>query len=229
MKAVLLFSGGLDSTTLLAKLLADPDIESIVTLSAGYNSLHQEMEQRATYKILNHYHEEHKLKAHKLIVLPDVFEGSGSALMGESIMPEGPYEVKGPSPTVVPFRNGVLIASAAAYVASYGDGAVFIAAHASDAYNYAYPDCTPAFLEPMATALEWGTAGKVGLFAPFTQMTKAGVVNLGHELGVPFELTYSCYRGRTRACGKCPTCVERLAAFAANGLVDPAEYEVPNG
>jgi len=226
MKAILLFSGGLDSTTLLADLLAPPDTKEVLCLSASYGSNHNEQERKHQEAIIHFYRSIRRDKRvlHELLTLPNLWEGSGSALMGEAEVPVLAY-ADGPQPTVVPFRNGVLIAAAVAIAASRGYSDVFIAAHASDAANYAYPDCTPDFLIPMRAAVYVGTMKAVRLINPYVNATKVDVVSRGLRNKAPLHLTYSCYRGGEKPCGHCATCLERMGAFAANGVKDPVEYE----
>ena len=126
-----------------------------------------------------------------------------------------------------------MLSAAAALAASlYPDEAcaVYLGAHADDAAGDAYPDCSPAFTDAMADAMRIGTYGNVMLEAPFVNDTKAGVVACGLERGVPYELTWSCYEGGDIACGTCGTCLDRIAAFHANGAEDPIRYSsAPNG
>ena len=126
--------------------------------------------------------------------------------------------------TYVPFRNGLLLASVAALaMAKYPDDEVdiYLGAHADDAAGNAYADCSEAFTDAIGKAIHIGTYEKVNLKAPLVNWNKAQVVKKGLELGVPYELTWSCYNGGDRPCGKCGTCIDRAAAFAANGVEDP--------
>ena len=130
--------------------------------------------------------------------------------------------------TFVPFRNGVMLSSVAALAVSlYPDEEVdiYIGAHADDAAGNAYADCSKEFTDTIAKAINIGTYKLVHVEAPLVEMNKAQVVAEGLKLRVPYELTTSCYNGREKACGKCGTCLDRIAAFEANGVKDPIEYE----
>lgn len=222
--AVVLLSGGLDSTTLLAEVVHNHDRDplSILALSFRYGQKHSIEVQKAA-AIATHYR-----CAHTVIDLPKIFGDESSVLADGPDNPHLTYkeiaEGAGPSPTVVPFRNANLISQATAIAVTVGASEVYAGMHAEDARGWAYPDCTPEFLGAMANAVYIGTYNKVRLVTPFQWIMKKDIVARGLALGVPFALTLSCYEGTEPACGKCPTCVERLAAFAACGAVDPLKY-----
>ena len=125
--------------------------------------------------------------------------------------------------TVVPFRNGIMLAAAAGLAEDSGYSAVILGNHTGD--HAIYPDCRPEFIDGMARAIGTGTAGKVKLLSPFCNMTKGQIAALGAELGVDYSLTWSCYNGREKHCGKCGTCRERKEAFREAGIPDPTVYE----
>ena len=125
--------------------------------------------------------------------------------------------------TVVPFRNGIMLAVAAGYAESREAEGLVIAAHAGD--HAIYPDCRETFMSPMADAIRNGTYAAIDLLRPFITMRKEDIAARGAELGVEFAKTWSCYRGGERHCGRCGTCVERVEAFALAGLDDPTDYE----
>ena len=131
-----------------------------------------------------------------------------------------------PVSTYVPFRNGLFLSAAASVALSNGCEKIVYGAHADDAAGAAYPDCSLQFVEAMQAAISEGTGGQLRLEAPFVSVNKAEVVRTGLALGVPYELTWSCYEGGDRPCGKCGTCIDRLAAFHRNGVPDPLELEV---
>ena len=124
--------------------------------------------------------------------------------------------------TYVPFRNGLFLSFAAAIAVSVGAEVIYYGAHAGDAAGRAYPDCTPEFETAMNTAIYEGSGRTCHLEAPLLSLNKAGVVKEGLRLGAPYELTWSCYEGGDKPCGVCGTCRDRAAAFAANGVADPA-------
>ena len=124
--------------------------------------------------------------------------------------------------TVVPFRNGIMLAVAAGFAESIGAAGIVIAAHVGD--HAIYPDCREEFLAPMASAIREGTYARVELLRPFVSMDKVAIVRRGAELGVDFGRTWSCYKGGEIHCGTCGTCVERREGFLLAGIVDPTTY-----
>lgn len=223
-KAVVLLSGGTDSTVVMA--MVAKRFNEILAVSVLYGQKHS-IELEAAREVAIWYN-----AGHKVIEMPAIFKGSGkSTLVDDGLdQPHLTYEEilasSGPSPTVVPFRNANLISVAATVALVEGASHVFVGPHATDAHNWAYPDCSPEFLGVMAAAVFIGSYREVRLEFPLVWMTKEDVVAKGIELGVPFHLTYSCYEGTRLQCGKCPTCVERIAAFKASGAIDPVEYTV---
>ena len=135
-------------------------------------------------------------------------------------------ESKGVSPTYVPFRNGTLLSIATALGLTLGVNWLYYGAHAEDARNWAYPDCTPEFNGSMANAIYIGTYNKIRLVTPLQNYTKTEIIQKSAERRTPAELTYSCYNGGEIHCGTCPTCVARQKAFRYAGYIDPVEYEI---
>jgi len=168
---------------------------------------------------------------HQVFELPHIFTGYGSTLVDPNLeQPELSYqEISdsfGVSPTYVPFRNGNLLSAAAALALVEGAGCIYYGAHAEDARGFAYPDCTPEFNGAMANAIYIGTYHQVRLLTPLQWLNKKEIVETAQRLNAPVHLTYSCYSGRELHCGKCPTCVSRIAAFKLAGLKDPVQYEI---
>ncbi|MBO4824835.1 MAG: 7-cyano-7-deazaguanine synthase, partial [Lachnospiraceae bacterium] len=130
-----------------------------------------------------------------------------------------------PGNTYVPYRNGLFLSSAASIALSHGCTEIYYGAHADDAAGNAYPDTSIAFNKAISEAIYIGSGNELKIVAPFIDKTKAQVVAMGTEIGVPFEFTWSCYEGHEKACGVCGTCRDRIAAFELNGLKDPIEYE----
>jgi 7-cyano-7-deazaguanine synthase len=224
-KAVVLHSGGLDSSTCLAIAVDEHGADEVVALSMWYGQKHTR-EIDAAIAVAAHYG-----VTHDEIGLPsELFRGSGSALLPDDgrEMPQMSYEELseqvGPSPTYVPYRNGALLSLAAAYALARGAEELYFGAHSEDAHNFAYPDCTPEFIGAQAAAIYIGTYHKIRLVSPLMWMTKAEVVATGINYDVPFELTWSCYEGGEVACGLCPTCQGRIHAFAENNMDDPIPY-----
>jgi len=221
MNRIVLLSGGMDSATALA--LATADAEDVVALSVQYGSVHQVAEGKAALDVAAFYH----VPIVRIVLPSNIFAGGESALMGEQAIPEGEYHditKETPSVTVVPFRNANLISVAVAHAEAHHFDEVWVAVHATDHGGWAYPDCSPEFMGAMAAAVYIGTLRKVRLVTPFIWMSKGAIVKLGKTLKVPYNLTWSCYRGGEVACGECPTCLERVKAFDEAGVKDPIRY-----
>lgn len=227
-KALVLSSGGVDSTTCVA-LAMSLGKENVSTVSVSYGQRHsRELEcadKIAKYYEVNHY----------ILDLSNVLQYSNCSLLAHSTedIPEQSYadqiaqNGEGKVSTYVPFRNGLMLSAVAALAQSIypeDDVDIYLGAHADDAAGRAYADCSEEFTSAMNTAIVIGTYGKVRVVAPLVNMNKAEVVKTGLALNVPYELTWSCYEGGETACGKCGTCLDRLAAFEANGVKDPIEY-----
>ena len=127
-----------------------------------------------------------------------------------------------PVSTYVPFRNGLFISTAASVALSKGCSVIYYGAHSDDAAGSAYPDCSDEFNNAMADAVYIGSGKQLEIKAPFVNLTKADIVKEGLRLKVPYELTWSCYEGGDKPCGKCGTCIDRAKAFEKNGVKDPA-------
>jgi len=138
-------------------------------------------------------------------------------------IPEGHYADENMRRTVVPFRNGIMLAVAGGFAESRGGEGLVIAAHGGD--HTIYPDCREDFMRAFGNALRFGTYAAIQLLRPFIEMTKAQIVNEGGRLGVDYARTWSCYKGGKIHCGKCGTCVERREAFLQAGVPDPTAYE----
>lgn len=151
------------------------------------------------------------------------FLGGSSQTDDKVEVPEGHYADASMKLTVVPNRNMIMIAIAAGHAVSLGYEMVAYGAHAGD--HPIYPDCRPRFAMEMSAALMTATGDKVTLIAPFIHDTKSFICERGLAMGVPYNLTWSCYKGGEKHCGKCGTCVERLEAFHDNGVEDVVEYE----
>lgn len=160
---------------------------------------------------------------HRVIRLDFIGELFDSDLLkkgGE--IPKGHYEEQTMKKTVVPFRNGIMLSIAAGFAESIGAAGLVIAAHAGD--HAIYPDCREEFMQAMGTAIGLGTYAGVKLIRPFISMTKADIAARGHQLGVDYAQTWSCYVGGEVHCGECGTCVERREAFTVAGVRDPTQY-----
>ena len=146
-----------------------------------------------------------------------------SLLEGADAIPEGHYDDENMKSTVVPFRNGIMLAIATGLAESNGLKNVMLANHAGD--HAIYPDCRPEFVEAMGRATEAGTYDGIRVLAPYTNITKTDIARRGKELGIDYTETWSCYKGGQKHCGKCGTCTERREALAEAGIEDHTEYE----
>ena len=225
MKALVLSSGGVDSTTALALAVKEYGRENVVSRAVQYGQKHDK-ELRAAEAVAKFYGVEEKV-----IDLTAIFQYSNCSLLKNSDdeIPEESYAEQlnrtggeKPVSTYVPFRNGLFLSCAASLALSLGCEVILYGAHADDAAGSAYPDCSQQFNDAMSTAIWEGSGRQLRIEAPFVGKNKAEVVRIGLELGVPYELTWSCYEGGEKPCGKCGTCRDRAAAFAANGVADPA-------
>jgi 7-cyano-7-deazaguanine synthase len=218
--AVVVASGGLDSTV-LAYWLAARSAE-LTLLSFDYGQRHRvELEHAADIaRVLNYPHEIVDLSALGRLL-------GGSALTDSDVpVPDGYYTDDSMRVTVVPNRNAILLDIAVAVAVGRKADAVAFGAHAGD--HAIYPDCRPEFVERFAQSVRVANAGLLvdgfEVLAPLLELTKTDIVRIGAALGVPFERTWSCYRGEAMHCGTCGTCTERREAFAQNGLTDPTRY-----
>ncbi len=212
---LLVLSGGMDSTTMLYDFA--PQIALAVTFNYGSNHNAREIEcarrHCATLGI-----------EHLVIDLDFMARYFRSSLLeGADSIPEGHYADSNMKSTVVPFRNGIMLAIAAGLAESRGLKAVMLANHSGD--HDIYPDCRPGFVDAMDRAIQEGTYEGITLRAPYTDLTKGQIAARGAALGLDYSTTYSCYRGGERHCGRCGTCVERREALAEAGIIDTTPYE----
>lgn len=214
-KGLIVLSGGMDSVTLLHA--RKEDIALAVTFDYGSNHAAREIE-------CARWHCQQLGIEHIVIPLDFMHQYFKSSLLsGGDAIPEGHYADENMKSTVVPFRNGIMLAIACGLAESRELDMVYIANHAGD--HAIYPDCRATFIESMSEAMSYGTYKQVKVAAPFTHLTKGDIAHIGTELGVDYTHTYSCYKGGERHCGKCGTCVERKEAFAEAGVEDPTDYE----
>ena len=214
--AIVLLSGGMDSVTALYHARTGGIVGMAVSFDYGSKHNHRELE-------FARWHCQELGIRHELVHL-DFFTRlfQSSLLQGGDAIPDGHYAEASMKQTVVPFRNGIMLAIAAGIAENEGAGRLVIAAHAGD--HAIYPDCRESFMQGMAQAVEEGTYARVRIERPFIHMDKAAIAARGSELGVDFRKTWSCYKGGLIHCGSCGTCVERREAFLLAGLADPTEY-----
>ena len=214
-----LHSGGLDSTSALAVCQKMPDARNVAAIAVNYGQRHI-AELAAAAQIIK------KLGVKQYTLDLTGFGNSvTSALTTPDIeVPDGTYNPDNMAATVVPGRNAVFLSAAAGLASSKttdGEEIVIVTAtHGGD--HELYPDCRPEFIAAMNKALRLGSGA--GVWAPFSDKTKAEIVEIGTDAGAPLELTWSCYKGGTRHCGTCGTCTERREAFITAGITDPTSY-----
>lgn len=217
-RAIVLLSGGMDSTALVGHLL---DIgHAVDTLAVDYLQRHRR-EIVAAQQVANHY----RVRFDVVDLTAVGLMLSGSALTDHRIpVPLGHYADESMRATVVPNRNAILLMVAAGVAVARRAQFVATAVHAGD--HPIYPDCRPEFITAADQAVALGTAGHgdVHVIAPFVRMTKTQIAELGAKIGVPFHLTWSCYEGGDVHCGQCGTCTERREAFTQAGVPDPTPY-----
>ena len=224
MKALVLFSGGLDSTTCLALAVERYGAGEVLALSVSYGQKHTK-EIDAAKAVAAYYG-----VTLQTLDLAAIFAGSDCSLLqgSRAEIPKESYAEQlqstdgKPVSTYVPFRNGLFLSSAASVALSHGCEVILYGAHADDAAGNAYPDCSSEFNDAINSAIYLGSGRQLRVEAPFVGKTKADVVAEGLRLHAPYHLTWSCYEGGEKPCGLCGTCRDRAAAFAANGVEDPA-------
>ena len=214
-------SGGVDSTTLLWYLM-DKGYNVVEMITFDYGQRHR-VEIQAASNICEAFCRNFNLQVvHKIVdlwaVTPLIAQG---AITGDEKMPHAMYDNETQRKTIVPNRNMIFLSIAGGRAVTIEARYIAYAAHASD---YAvYPDCRPEFIEQLSNALYLGNEGTpVSIFAPFSSKSKIDIVSIGLNLEVPYELTWSCYEGKERACLACGTCLERTEAFMRNSYPDPA-------
>lgn len=211
MNAILIYSGGMDSTVMLYKYAKEISLAVTFTHGARQDESQTECAKKNCKRLgINH------------MVIPLEFIGQyfkSSILKGGDDVPHGKYGAENMKSTVVPFRNGIMLAVAAGLAESNGLDTILIANHSGD--HAVYPDCRPEFIKAMDAAVEAGTYAGLRVVSPFCNISKRDIALIGREIGVPFEDTYSCYEGSPIHCGECATCLERKEALAG---FDPTDY-----
>ena len=215
-KVVVIYSGGMDSFTVLNRAITDG--KEVFALSFDYGQRHVK-ELACASSVCN------KLGInHKVVDISSINQLlAGSSLTDDIDIPEGHYEAESMKSTVVPNRNMVLISLAVAYAVSVGAEQVYYGAHSGD--HAIYPDCRPEFVEKMNDVCKIANYESVEIFSPYLKVSKTAILTDGINMGLDYTDTWTCYNGREKACGKCGACEERLEAFADNNAVDPIAYE----
>lgn len=214
--SIAVLSGGMDSTVMLVHALDKG--KTVAALSFDYGSKHNARELPMAADLSKKWGVDHQIV--NLPFMNALF--SSSLLRSGGRIPDGDYASANMQSTVVPFRNGILMAIAVGYAESTGAKEVLLGSHSGD--HFIYPDCRPAFNRAFSDAAGLGTDGKVTLSFPFEQMDKRDIGDLGRRLGVDFALTWTCYKGEAVHCGTCGACLERKYALRHDEGLDVTRY-----
>lgn len=216
MRSVIIVSGGMDSVTLLHEVHSHGD--EIFAITFDYGQRHKKEIEYAKQNCdkLGIPH-----KTISLSILNDI--APSSLTRPETDVPEGEYDGENMKQTVVPNRNMVMLSLSASYAIGIGATRLYYGAHSGD--HTIYPDCRPEFVKAISNTLLLCDWHPVELVVPYLHGNKETILKRGFELGVDYSQTWTCYNGREKACGKCGSCDERIAAFRALGKIDPVEYE----
>jgi len=216
-KVVVIYSGGMDSFTVLHKAMQQGLTPYALTFDYGQRHIKEIEVARQVCEELGVEHKVIDISAINQLI-------GGSSLTDSSIdVAQGHYQQENMKSTVVPNRNMILLSLAIGYAVSLGAEQVYYGAHSGD--HEIYPDCRPIFVEKMNEVAAVANYEKVEIFSPYLNNNKSGILKDGIKMGLDYSKTWTCYNGREKACGKCGSCVERLEAFTANGIKDPIEYE----
>lgn len=212
MKSVIVLSGGMDSTTLLYKLLAEGKIVKAISFNYGQKHSRELEEAKKTTDKLG--------VEHKIVDISFIKElVSNSALTSDEAVPEGHYQAENMKKTVVPNRNMIMASIAIGWAVNEDYDEVALGVHAGD--HAIYPDCRPEFISALAAIAQVANFKPISIYAPYLNSDKGDIALDGKQLGVDYSLTHTCYNGTAIPCGKCGACQERAEAFAKAGMVDP--------
>jgi 7-cyano-7-deazaguanine synthase len=217
LKTIVICSGGLDSVTLAYKIAKENALAGLLSFDYGQRHKKELAFAAQCATALN--------VPHSIIDISSIGAHlTGSALTDALEVPDGHYAEESMKITVVPNRNSIMLSIAYGIAAARNCDAVAAAFHGGD--HFIYPDCRPNFVEAFDAMQKQALDGmnNIKLHAPFLNLDKAGIVAEGARLGVPFENTWSCYKGGDLHCGRCGTCVERREAFYLAGVNDPTVY-----
>lgn len=215
-KAVVIYSGGMDSFTILNRALNEG--HDVYALTFDYGQKHKK-EIRYAESVCQELGISHRII--DITAINQLLQSS--SLTSDKAIPEGHYEAANMKSTVVPNRNMILLSLAIGYAVDIGSNKVFYGAHSGD--HAIYPDCRPDFVHAMNRVAKLANYEPVDIVTPYLNGDKIEILADGLKMGLDYGKTWTCYNGREKACGKCGSCVERLEAFEKNGAVDPLEYE----
>ena len=214
-KIIVVYSGGLDSFTLLNEAIRSG--KDISALSFDYGQKHSKelhfVEKFCTQESIDS-------KIVDISSIKELFQGS--SLTDDIDIPKGHYEDDSMKSTVVPNRNMILISLALGYAVTKEAEEVWFGAHAGD--HAIYPDCRPEFVEKMDSVARIANYSPIAIKAPYITMSKTEILAIGLNMQLDYGLTWTCYEGKDLACGSCGACHERLESFAANNVIDPIKY-----
>jgi 7-cyano-7-deazaguanine synthase len=216
-KAVVVYSGGMDSFTVLNTAIQNG--LDVYALSFNYGQKHSK-ELEIAAQVCRELGVSHKVV--DITAINSLM--ANSSLTSDAEIPEGHYEDDNMKSTVVPNRNMVLLSMAIAYAVSLEASKVYYGAHSGD--HHIYPDCRPEFVEAMNAVSKIANYQSVEIVTPFLHSSKGDILKTGLKLNLDYSKTWTCYNGRAKSCGKCGACNERLEAFAEQGTTDPLEYEI---
>ncbi|REL29446.1 7-cyano-7-deazaguanine synthase QueC [Thalassotalea euphylliae] len=216
-KVVVIYSGGMDSYTVLNRAIKDGMQVYPLTFDYGQRHVKEIDCAAAVCKSLNVPHKVIDISAINQLL-------AGSSLTDDIEIPEGHYEEESMKSTVVPNRNMILLSLAVGYAVSVGASKVYYGAHSGD--HAIYPDCRPEFVEKMNDVCQIANYEAVEIYSPYLSVSKTAILTDGIAMGLDYSQTWTCYNGREHACGKCGACQERLEAFRDNNATDPLTYEV---
>jgi len=217
-KAIVILSGGMDSTTLLYDVLSKKDKE-VHAVCFNYGQKHSKELNCARETCMKLDVPLHEIRIEALGQI-----APSSLTHKDMKVPEGNYDETNMKSTVVPNRNMVLISLATSLAIGLEAKTLYYGAHKGD--HTIYPDCRREFVEALRETIKLCDWNVVNLQAPYIEMDKGDIAIRGKELGVNYKSTWTCYKGLTKACGKCGSCRERLEAFEKAGMEDPIQYEV---
>ena len=215
-KIVVIYSGGMDSFTVLNKAVKDG--YSVLALSFDYGQKHSK-ELVCAKEVCRELNIPHKIL--DISSISSLF--TSSSLVATDIdVPDGHYEEENMKSTIVPNRNMILISLAIGYAVDIQAKSVWYGAHSGD--HTIYPDCRPEFVQVMDKASRVANFEPVTVHAPYLGVDKIGILEAGLNMGLDYSKTWTCYKGQEKACGKCGSCIERLEAFEKNATLDPIVY-----